>query len=308
MIASSVFVLTALTMTGVYMQSREQESENDGYTIDFSALENNVDAKGKEIEGNNKGDSSIQGNDSLLGGTVGNSAGLEDDLDYMPMEVDSNLVEIPGLTDGKDKKDASKGTDETENTEANTGTETVAQAEEPVQEPDGSAEPAELSANEALALNEQDALGENVVVTRELHFSESKGMLRPLAGELEVLIPFSINSTVYYKTLDHYKRSKAMVISAPEGTNVTACAEGKVVKIFQDAEFGHAVTMELGDGYQITYGQLRDIQVAVGSYVNAGDSFATVAKTTKYYVREGDNLYLQLTANGTAIDPSPLFQ
>ena len=314
MIASSVFVLTALTMTGVYMQSRDQESENDGYTIDFSALENNVDDKGKEIEGNNQGNSSNQGDDSLLGGTDGNSASMEDDLDYMPMEVDSNLVEIPGLTDGKnktddkDKKDAEEGNTGTKKTEETSRTETVAQAEEPVQEPGVSAEPAELSVNEAPASNEQYALGENVVVTRELHFSESNGMLSPLYGEYEVLIPFSMDSMVYYKTLDHYKRSNAMVLSAPEGTVVTACAEGKVVNIFQDAEHGHAVTMELGDGYQITYGQLRDIQVAVGSYVNAGDAFATVAKTTKYYVREGDNLYLQLTANGTAIDPSPLLQ
>lgn len=286
MIASSVFVLTALTMTGVYMQSRDQEAENDGYTIDFSALENNVDDKIQEIVENNQGD----------------------DLDYPPVEVDSNLIEIPGLTDGRDEPDTAEGTTGTEEPKTPEDSETAAQAEEPSQEPDDSAEPAELSLNEFAAENNQDALGENVVAVRELHFSESDGLLRPLAGELEVLIPFSTASSVYFKTLDQYKRSKAMVISAPEGTAVTACAEGKVTKIFQNAELGHAVTMDLGDGYEITYGQLRDIQVALGSYVNAGDTFAAVAQTTKYYVREGDNLYLQITVNGTAIDPSPLFR
>ena len=301
MIASSGFVLTALTMTGVYMQSRDQESENDGYTIDFSVLENNVDDKIQEIAENNQGD------DSLLGGVTDNSTGLEDDLDYLPVEVDSNLVEIPGLTDGRDKPNTAKGSTGTEEPTEAAEEETVVQAEEPSQEPDDSAEPAEIPLN-ASTENGQDVQSGNVVVSRELHFSESNGLLRPLAGELEVLIPFSMDSGVYFKTLDHYKRSKAMVISAPEGTAVTACAEGKVVKIFQNSEFGHAVTMELGDGYEITYGQLRDIQVALGSYVNAGDSFATVDKTTKYFVREGNNLYLQLTLNGTVIDPSPLFQ
>ena len=298
MIASSVFVLTALTMTGVYMQSRDQESQNDGYTIDFSVLENNVDDKRQEIAENNQVD------DSLLGGVVDNSIGLEDDLDYPPVEVDSNLIEIPGLTDGRDEPDAAKGSTGTAKPTEPAEEETVAQMEEPSQEPDDSGD---SSSTEVLKIDDQDALGENVVATPELHFSESEGLLRPLAGELEVLIPCSMNSGVYFKTLDHYKRSKAMVISAPEGTAVTACAEGKVVKIFQDSEFGHAVTMELGDGYEITYGQLRDIKVALGSYVNAGDSFATVDKTTKYYVREGDNLYLQLTVNGTVVDPSTLF-
>ena len=295
MIASSVFVLTALTMTGVYMQSRDREAENDGYTIDFSAFENNVDDKLQEIAESNQGD------DSLLGGVYD---GLEGDLDHPSMEVDSNLIEIPGLTDGRDEPDTAEGMTGTEEPQGPAEGETAAQ----IEEPDGSGEPAELSINEPAAANNQDALGENVVAVQELHFSESEGLLRPLAGELEVLIPFSTTSSVYFKTLDQYKRSKAMVISAPEGTAVTACAEGKVVRIFQDAELGHAVTMDLGDGYEITYGQLRDIQVSLGSYVNAGDTFATVAKTTKYYVREGDNLYLQVTANGTAIDPSPLFQ
>lgn len=299
MIASSVFVLTALTMTGVYMQSRDQESENDGYTIDFSVLENNVDDKIQEIAGNNQGD------DSLLGGALD---GLEGDLDAPSMEVDSNLIEIPGLTDGRDEPDAAEGTAGTEEPKGPAEGETAAQTEQPSQEPDDSAEPAELSMNESAAIINQDALGENVVAVRELHFSESEGLLQPLAGELEVLIPFSTTSSVYFKTLDQYKRSKAMVISAPEGTAVTACAEGKVVRIFQNAELGHAVTMDLGDGYEITYGQLRDIQVALGSYVNAGDTLATVAKTTKYYVREGNNLYLQVTVNGAAIDPSTLFR
>ena len=45
MIASSAFVLTALTITGVYMQARDTDSQDDGYTIDFSALENTVDHK-----------------------------------------------------------------------------------------------------------------------------------------------------------------------------------------------------------------------------------------------------------------------
>ena len=305
MIASSAFVLTALTMTGVYMQSRDQESQNDGYTIDFSALENNVENKGQEIAGNNLKDKVLD-NDNILDGLIGETGNPGDDLDYDSMEAGSNLVEIPGLTDGGQDADKTEGSTSTE-TPADGN---VAPAGDSLETPAGSVEPepARTSSNEQLAINGQDAMGENVVVIRELHYSESDGLKKPLTGNMDVLIPFSMDSKVYFKTLNCYKQSDAMVISAPEGTAVTACAEGKVVKIFQDEEFGHAVVMELGDGYQITYGQLRDINVAVGSYVNAGDAFATVAKTAKYYYLEGSNLYLKLTANGTEIDPAPLFR
>ena len=303
MIASSAFVLTALTMTGVYMQSRDKKSENDGYTIDFSALEN----KGQEIADNHFGDSILE-NDNILDGLTDDLRNPENDLDYEPMEAGSNLVEIPGLTDDRNGADNSNKNTETEETEGPSEEQSAARGDEPSNSPAGSTEPSETSSNEQPAGYGQDAMGENVVVIRELHFSENDGLMKPLAGELNVIIPFSMDSDVYFQTLDCYKKSDAMVISAPEGASVIACAEGKVIKIFQNEEFGHAVLMELGDGYQITYGQLRDIQVAVGSYVNAGEAFASVAKTAKYYYLEGSNLYLKLTANGTEIDPSPLFR
>ena len=52
MIASSVFVLAALTMTGIYMKSNNTEEQGDGYTIDFTALEDNVEDKHEEIAQN----------------------------------------------------------------------------------------------------------------------------------------------------------------------------------------------------------------------------------------------------------------
>ena len=52
MFASSAFVLAALTMTGIYMKSRNVESQDDGYTIDFTALEDSTDDKYEEIAQN----------------------------------------------------------------------------------------------------------------------------------------------------------------------------------------------------------------------------------------------------------------
>lgn len=291
MIASSAFVLAALTMTGVYMQSRDQESQDDGYTIDFTALENNAPDKSQEIAEN--------------AGLADDMTGLEDDLDYMPLEAGSSVIEIPGLTDRDDDEEENRkpAADSTvkpttpAETAAENAVETAGTEEQESRESEGQ-DPQEQAVQEQAAAE--------AVAVQELHYAEGEGLLRPLSGE--TLIPFSMDKSVYFTTLDQYKRNSAMIISAAEGTTVTACAEGKVINIFKNEEIGHAVTIELGDGYQITYGQLRDIRVAVDSYVEAGDVIGSVAVPTKYYVKEGSNLYLKLTANGKPVNPEVLFQ
>ena len=294
MIASSAFVLAALTMTGVYMQSKDQESQYDGYTIDFSALENSVDDKSQEIAQNFEDFTS-----------------LEDDLDYASMEAGSNDIEIPGLTDKEKDEGKDVGTDEGKDENKNvvvnqqTGTGVPTESTEAVTDT-RTTEGTEGTATEAPQGQEVALANESPVIVQELHYATSEGLTRPLSGA--TLIPFSMEKSVYFTTLDQYKRNNALIISAKEGTAVKACAEGKVVDIFQNEEIGHAITMELGDGYRLTYGQLRDIQVAVGSYVNSGDTIGTVATPTKYYVREGSNLYLQMTADGKPVNPEALFQ
>lgn len=123
----------------------------------------------------------------------------------------------------------------------------------------------------------------------------------------EVIIPFSPEASVYFITMDYYKRHYGMVISAPEGTAVIACASGKVIDIYDEKEHGTCITMDLGNGYEITYGQLKDVQVAQGSYINAGETIAVISYPSKFFMREGSNLYLELTANGTPVNPEELF-
>lgn len=297
MLASSAFVLTALTMTGIYMQTREEESKDDGYTLDFTALEDNAEDKYLEIAQNR-----VQENEDL---TVGDKVtasdvpeidGLEDDLDYMPMEVGSGYVEIPGLTIPSETENLPA--DETKNPPV----------EERLTPPAGELEnsgeqeaPQETESSEEVAGSAQ-----NVTVMKELHFAESDGLLRPLEGE--VLIPFSMDGGVYFSTLDHYKYNPALMIVAKEDMAVAACAEGEVIDIFEDAVIGHAVTMDLGDGYQLTYGQLKEVNVSENSYVNPGELIGTVAAPTKYFSVEGANLYLKLTMDGKPVNPEALFR
>lgn len=289
MLASSAFVLAALTMTGIYMKSRSVESEDNGYTIDFTALEESVDDKYQEIAQNTE--TNLANEPEVL----------EDDLDYPPVEVGSGLVEIPGLTDNlMEEADLAHGE------QLLNGTETEV-AEKPDVEPMEAPEviPEETPEEIPEAAEHEEATSQDVVVDRVLHFSEANGLLKPVSGD--TVIPYSMDRSTYFSTLDHYKYNDAVMIGAEEGSAVIACAEGKVVSIFENEEIGHAITMDLGDGYLITYGQLNGINVTLDSYVNPGDTIASIAAPTKYYSREGSNLYLQLTKDGVPVNPESLF-
>ncbi len=295
MIASSVFVLTALTMTGLYMRSQQQESQDDGYTIDFTALENSVEKQSQEntqsAEQETENDS-ISWSSSQTEGTdagtpaTGNSndkkasAGkpaqgtLEDDMDYMPLEAGSSDITVMN----------------------------AAQEQADVPEAANLPEEAEPQVMEEAA---QEAVGESVEIGKELNFSEADGLVRPVSGD--ILMHYNMSGTTYFATLAQYKYNPAVVISAIEGTSVSACAEGRVVSIFSNEEIGNAVTLDLGNGYQATYGQLKDILVTEDSYVNAGDTIASVAAPTKYYCVEGCNVYFELRKNDTPVNPENLF-
>lgn len=313
MLASSAFVLTALTMTGIYMQAGDEKSQDNGYTLDFTAMEENLEDKNREIARNTP---VIEDSERTFDRIVDEEFNPEDDLDYMPLEAGSGNIEIPGLTTvlGEEPiieeeipnvEEAPK-TEEPSNTKEPETEETF--HEEANKEQANVEQPGTEQANTEPVIPEladvQQASGE--ISGPELHFAESDGLFRPLEGE--VLIPFNMSGSEYFSTLAEYKYNPALMLVAQEGTSVFACAAGRVIDIFQDSEIGQAVTMDLGDGYQITYGQLKGLNVALNSYVNAGDMIASVAAPTKYFCVEGANLYLKLTLNGEPVDPEILFR
>ena len=71
----------------------------------------------------------------------------------------------------------------------------------------------------------------------------------------------------------------------------------------QDACTGTTVTMELGNGYQAVYGQLKDLTVAEGDTVKEGEVIGNISAPTKYYSVEGPNLYFAMRKDGTPVDP-----
>lgn len=281
MIASSVFVLAALTMTGIYVRRNSAQTENDGYRIDFSVLDDNsrnlpIQEELEEIEEVEE----IDGIDNM-GADIDLSQVLEDDLDYWPMEeVDSGQVAIPGTSDGSVGGNDNSG---------------VADA--------GEIGAGDMSLAEELAADQaaMDADAGRIVTNVQASYTAGETLVWPVSGS--VLVPYSMDKTVRFATLDQYRYSPAMVMSAKEGDIISAVAGGLVTRVYSNEVIGNAVMVDIGNGYVVTYGQLKDIAVSEGSYVEKGSIIGYVAAPTIYYSVEGTNAYFALTLNGEPADP-----
>ena len=117
-------------------------------------------------------------------------------------------------------------------------------------------------------------------------FDMEKGLLWPVSGD--VILKFSMGNTVYFKTLAQYKCNPAVIIASEEGTKVKEAAGGTVTKVTHSDELGNMVTVDIGSGYTLTYGQLKDITVKEGQTVKEGDTIRKVRKKKRPLFQETD--------------------
>lgn len=134
-----------------------------------------------------------------------------------------------------------------------------------------------------------------------LSFSENSQLLWPVNGQ--ILLNFSMDKTVYFSTLDQYKYNPALVISGAEGDQVISGAAGVVKSIDVTAQTGTTINLDLGNGYELFVGQLKEVPVNTGDYVNANTVIGYVSQPTKYYSVEGCNVYYEMRKDGQPIDP-----
>lgn len=142
---------------------------------------------------------------------------------------------------------------------------------------------------------------EAVQAVPEVNFTESSLMQWPVEGQ--VLLDYNMDHTIYFPTLNEYKYSPAIAVGAEVGTPVLAVANGKVVSIVNNEETGLTMTVDLGNGYQAVYGQLKDTAFEPENYMEAGATLGYVSEPTKYYSKEGSNLYFAMTKDGVSVDP-----
>ena len=167
--------------------------------------------------------------------------------------------------------------------------------------PDNAISPAQEGEHAQETTDTQESADTSAAVQPELNFTEDSQMLWPVNGQ--VVIDYSMDATTYFPTLDQYKYNDALMLGCESGEPVQAAANGQVVSVSEDVETGTTMVMDLGNGYQATYGQLKDIAVEPGQTVESGTILGYVNDPTKYYVKEGANLYFAMTKDGNPIDP-----
>ena len=261
MAASSVIVLSALTATGIWINS-ENTVKDEGYVVDLSSIES---------------ESKTQVTEQITEQTV-----PADDLDYDPyfQETNSGKVENP---DESESKSMSEGAKETQ-LESAILSETAG----------------ETTAAEAVT-EKEDAPAISTAMQPTLDFSDNDTLVWPIVGN--ILVNYSMDKTIYFPTLDQYKYNPAMIIGAAENDQIIAGASGLVKSIDNSAQTGITVNIDLGNGYEAFYGQLQNVAVKTGDYVEAATTLGYVAEPTKYYSVEGANLYIKMTENGNPVDP-----
>ena len=288
MLASAVFVLAALTVTGLYVR-KNNRAEQENYVVDFGALEQSSTELAENMVSGEELDT--------LFADVGT-----DDLDYDPSFQEANSLHVENTENGQ-KKEKTSGSTTAEKNQSKEET----KKDDPV-------EKSSAKKKESAAVEEEGMFDETVdtamsdevqvvstTVQPELDFNEEDGLVWPIVGD--VLINYSMDKTIYFPTLDQYKYNPAIVIAAAQGEQICAAADGRVTSVSYDPGTGNTVVMELGNGYELTYGQLENITVSEGSYVNVGDGIGTVATPTKYYSTEGTNVYFKLTKDGEPVNP-----
>lgn len=132
-------------------------------------------------------------------------------------------------------------------------------------------------------------------------FRESDGLSWPVSGE--ILLNYSTDANIYYKTLGQYRTNPAIVISARTGTDVLSAAAGTVTSIKKDDMTGTTVTVDIGNHYTLVYGQLDHLNIKEGDQLKKGEVIGTVAKPTNYYVVEGSNLYFAVQKKNKSVNP-----
>jgi septal ring factor EnvC (AmiA/AmiB activator) len=125
------------------------------------------------------------------------------------------------------------------------------------------------------------------------NFAGSKGKLRlPVRGELASRFgaPREGSSLTW----------KGLLIRAPEGEDVRAVADGRVVFADWMRGFGNLLILDHGGGYLTIYGNNESVLRQVGDAVHAGEVVATVGATGG---ARASGLYFEMRYQGKPFDP-----
>jgi murein DD-endopeptidase MepM/ murein hydrolase activator NlpD len=93
---------------------------------------------------------------------------------------------------------------------------------------------------------------------------------------------------------------KGVDLAARVGAQVSACADGTVVKASKHNEYGNVVVIDHHDGYVTLYAHNSELLVHPGDRVKTGQAIARAGATGR---ATGVHLHFEVHRHGESIDP-----
>ena len=123
----------------------------------------------------------------------------------------------------------------------NSANESAQNTDESTSDSNASSEATAETSSDGVIVNE-----DGVVVANA--YNEGGTLVWPVDGK--VILPYSMDTTVYFKTLRSYRCNPGILIAADEGENVLAAYEGVVESVSEEKEHGTTVTVIMGNGFK----------------------------------------------------------
>lgn len=237
---------------------------------------------------------------------------LSDADDEIDVDVDNNETVVTNANPKKDvagETDAAKETDEVSEDDKKAETEVESESDSVFNNEQASNNDKDIAAGDEEVVDvtsDGTIVSDGVTLQASLSYDGEQTLAWPVIGN--VILPFSMDTTVYFQTLDAYRCNRGMLIEGEEGANVLSAYEGVVTAVEDTKEFGTEVKIDMGNGYVATYGQLMNVCVSVGDTVSLGQNIAEIGPVSSYYTKEGTHLYFAVTKDGVPVNPLDLIR
>lgn len=120
-----------------------------------------------------------------------------------------------------------------------------------------------------------------------------------------ILKEYNETDLMYNASLNRWEAHKSVDLSASEGSNVMAIADGTVTQVYSNYLEGTVVVIEHSNGLKSLYGSLKeDVSVSVGQTVSQGDIIGVVGCTAKAEHIDVCHLHFELYRDGIKVDPA----
>ena len=120
-------------------------------------------------------------------------------------------------------------------------------------------------------------------------------------SSLTFISPVSGSISASYGEVYSGNMLSGILITCSEGSHVMCAADGAVVDLGTDDNYGKFVIIQHDQGYKTTYAFLDSVSVTIGNEVKQGDAIGKVSASTTF---TSPTIYFQIDQSGIALDPS----